>query len=61
MDKEAINGKFISIESWAYRARHQVEAGNTENIMVATERIKQNCDEIDKLIKLEENNEQPSH
>ena len=50
MDKELINAKFLNIESWAYRARHQVEYGNTENIMIATERIKQGIEEIDTLI-----------
>jgi len=56
MDKELINAKLISIESWAYRARHQVECGKIDNLLSAVERIQQAVDEINQLMKMRREN-----
>jgi len=51
VNKELLNAKFISVESWAFRGRHQVEAGNVENIMEAVRRIRKAVDEVEVLIR----------
>jgi hypothetical protein len=46
--------KFLSIESWAFRARHLVEKGEMEKAKQAYLRIRHDLEELGVLLKVNE-------
>ena len=46
--------KFLSIESWAFRARHLVEKDEMEKVKEAYFRIRHDLEEIGVLLKVDE-------
>ena len=46
--------KFLSIESWAFRARHLVEKEEMEKVKEAFLRIRHDLEELEVLLKIEQ-------
>ena len=54
MDKNDLINKFLSIEQWAYRARHLVEIMNEDKLRNSCKRIRHDLEELEIILRIED-------
>jgi hypothetical protein len=52
LNKTIIYDKFLSIESWAYRAKNLIEKGEEEKVRIALKRMAKDMIDLVRLLKV---------